>query len=400
MTNFLRKTMLLCSIILLTTFCAKAQFTFVGNFGGNGYYVSTGIDNWFQSFLKANAAGLRLVRISSDAENTFVQGTTSQVAWIGIGTGANFNGNVLDMGNYRWADSVVDPYWKFGNINGVPQPDNANGTQRCIVIHSADMSPADAWDDTEPFKEFLCVAEGPKCKADVTLSTTEVVLGCGVGLQNAILTVTTPVTGATITWTGTGAGFLSSTTGSPVTFTPTMAGTFGFTATVANAVTGCTTSVSKNIKVIDIFERDICGKKTGKVIICHTPPKNNQTKAVPISALGGHLGHGDYCGPCREDCNDHDDDCDCGQCRNRHARIVNTGGDAVIKVYPNPTNSVFHIEVPFASKVTITDLQGRVIETKEIESSDEFNLENRPTGMYIVEIDNGVEKYHTKIVRQ
>lgn len=35
-----------------------------------------------------------------------------------------------------------------------------------------------------------------------------------------------------------------------------------------------------------------------KVTICHTPPPVDETKEVPISALFGHLGHGDYLGAC------------------------------------------------------------------------------------------------------
>jgi prepilin-type processing-associated H-X9-DG protein len=37
----------------------------------------------------------------------------------------------------------------------------------------------------------------------------------------------------------------------------------------------------------------------GIVTICHKPGSGaEQTKQIPPSALGGHLGHGDYCGPC------------------------------------------------------------------------------------------------------
>lgn len=384
MTNFYRIALL--SVLLFVFGCrdAKAQFTFVGNFGGSGYYVSTGADNWLASFLKCNAAGLKLVHISSDAENTFVQGTTSQVAWIGIGTGANFNGNVLDMGNYRWADSVADPYWKFGSINGVPQPDNANGTQRCIVIHSADMSPADAWDDTEPYKEFVCVAEGPVCGGDVNLTATDINLGCG-GTGSSVLSVLTSVTGASITWSGTGAAFLSSLSGSPVTFTPTGAGIFTLIATIKNTATGCTVNVTKTINVTDIFDTDEHGKKDKtKVVICHVPPKTDFTKVIPISALGGHLGHGDYCGPCKD----------------AQARMIRTGEDDVINVYPNPTQSAIYVDVPERATVNLLDLQGRVIETQNVDHTAQFNLENHSVGMYILEVNYDGERYRTKVIKQ
>ena len=34
------------------------------------------------------------------------------------------------------------------------------------------------------------------------------------------------------------------------------------------------------------------------VTICHVPSNPDQTMSVPLAALGGHLGHGDYLGPC------------------------------------------------------------------------------------------------------
>jgi hypothetical protein len=38
----------------------------------------------------------------------------------------------------------------------------------------------------------------------------------------------------------------------------------------------------------------------GKVTICHKPgTPAEKTKRIPLSALGGHLGHGDYRGPCK-----------------------------------------------------------------------------------------------------
>lgn len=37
-----------------------------------------------------------------------------------------------------------------------------------------------------------------------------------------------------------------------------------------------------------------------QVTICHTPSNPDQTMSVPLAALGGHLGHGDYLGACNE----------------------------------------------------------------------------------------------------
>ena len=45
--------------------------------------------------------------------------------------------------------------------------------------------------------------------------------------------------------------------------------------------------------------------QSDKVTICHTPPPNDFTLEVPEEALGGHLGHGDYLGECKD--NDNND---------------------------------------------------------------------------------------------
>lgn len=47
-----------------------------------------------------------------------------------------------------------------------------------------------------------------------------------------------------------------------------------------------------------------------KVTICHTPPPVDQTMEVPITAVPGHLGHGDYLGPCEEPEPEPEDVCD------------------------------------------------------------------------------------------
>lgn len=61
--------------------------------------------------------------------------------------------------------------------------------------------------------------------------------------------------------------------------------------------------------------------------------------------------------------------------------IKNVTANGVIKIYPNPTQSIVNIEAPMAINVIVTDLTGRkVFEAKDAKS---VNLENYADGTYI-----------------
>ena len=57
-----------------------------------------------------------------------------------------------------------------------------------------------------------------------------------------------------------------------------------------------------------------------------------------------------------------------------------------IKVYPNPSNDIFYIEAPEATKAIVTDLQGRkVLETND---THQINLKENPSGIYFLQLMN------------
>ena len=61
--------------------------------------------------------------------------------------------------------------------------------------------------------------------------------------------------------------------------------------------------------------------------------------------------------------------------------IKNVTANGVIKIYPNPTQSIVNIEAPMAINVVVSDLTGRkVFEVKDAKSVD---LENYADGTYI-----------------
>ena len=74
-----------------------------------------------------------------------------------------------------------------------------------------------------------------------------------------------------------------------------------------------------------------------------------------------------------------------------------------IKVFPNPSTGRFTVEfsaIPdFGSRIDILDLSGRIILSRQISGlSEEFNLENQPTGMYIVKTIFGSSQILNKLI--
>lgn len=73
-----------------------------------------------------------------------------------------------------------------------------------------------------------------------------------------------------------------------------------------------------------------------------------------------------------------------------------------VKVYPNPSKGIINITLPETiekSIVSLHDIQGRAILTKETSDSNEFlNIENLQDGVYLLTIENGLNKVVKKIV--
>jgi subtilisin-like proprotein convertase family protein len=75
-----------------------------------------------------------------------------------------------------------------------------------------------------------------------------------------------------------------------------------------------------------------------------------------------------------------------------------------LKIYPNPTTGIVNIDLGNAnldnkSIVKLYDIQGRIISTKEMNSSvDNINISNLSDGVYLITIENGSSKTTKKIV--
>ena len=98
--------------------------------------------------------------------------------------------------------------------------------------------------------------------------------------------------------------------------------------------------------------------------------------------------------------------------RNRIARIqggsnlgVTTNDIQKFQVYPNPSTGIFTIQTENLitnAKIAVADLNGRIVHETKIENLDSkaLDLNNLQSGIYILNVSNGENKYSQKIIKQ
>jgi hypothetical protein len=90
-------------------------------------------------------------------------------------------------------------------------------------------------------------------------------------------------------------------------------------------------------------------------------------------------------------------------------RVLNTVGTpewtatkpALFRAWPNPAHNLLHFEMASLAhgpiQLTLYDLQGRVLRTKRVaENTGQWSLEGLPTGMYILEAQQGSDLQREK----
>lgn len=228
----------------------------------------------------------------------------------------------------------------------------------------------------------------------------------GYGPQSATITANA-TGGAGFTYSWSPAANLSCTNCQSPVFTPTAAGNYTYTVTVTNS-NGCQTTCTVEFCVLDIR---VTGKgNNNKVYICHAPPgnpNNAQTLSVSVNAVASHLsGHsGDRLGTCDMSCNssakggrnNNEEGTEEGHEHSMEELVAETG----IKVYPNPNNGMFTLNLPNAeeSQILISNVSGQVVYKNAVSGTQKvsIDLSNNAKGIYMIQVVSGTNTYHTRV---
>lgn len=79
-------------------------------------------------------------------------------------------------------------------------------------------------------------------------------------------------------------------------------------------------------------------------------------------------------------------------------------GNRPVKIYPNPTKGLLKVEIPFTEEASATirifNLQGALVKNQEVTSTfTEIDLNDEPSGMYILRISIGELSSEWKIIK-
>lgn len=164
--------------------------------------------------------------------------------------------------------------------------------------------------------------------------------------------------------------------------------TFTVTVTDHNECTGVATQtiIVKNIE-----------SSPAHVYLCY---EGTTTETVDTALVHAALETGSYTlGACPES----------GRMANAADDATNDKGklpaDAMIRVFPNPTDGSFSVEIPVIyrnAEIEVTDITGRIVQNRSIANNagtpEQFSLNNVARGVYIVKVNTGEISYITKLV--
>ena len=81
--------------------------------------------------------------------------------------------------------------------------------------------------------------------------------------------------------------------------------------------------------------------------------------------------------------------------------IVSLSNDAAIKLYPNPNNGLFTIELTSLSKVTVTNALGQIVIAETFEAGNHnLDIINQSNGVYFVKVIENNKQQIIKVIKQ
>ncbi len=172
------------------------------------------------------------------------------------------------------------------------------------------------------------------------------------------------------------------------TVNPSGEGEHAYSVTVTDAL-GCTATVSKNIRVVDI------GCKNGKVTICHkTQGNHNNSLCISAAAVANHLSHGCHLGACETTL---------AESAALSGTLAQETGDFLVSVYPNPAPAEFKLAISGDTtkhvNVTVFDMQGRIIQTIRTTTGVLYAGKTWRPGLYLIELQQDGKRVVLKLIK-
>jgi hypothetical protein len=80
---------------------------------------------------------------------------------------------------------------------------------------------------------------------------------------------------------------------------------------------------------------------------------------------------------------------------------TNNAGNSLISLYPNPTNGIVTIELPVTTKVTVTNVLGKIIFTENLNAGVQtIDISNQSNGIYFVKFNEFGKKQSIKLIKE
>jgi hypothetical protein len=284
--------------------------------------------------------------------------------------------------SYNWYNGSS---WCNNNNNSSSQ-DRSNldaGNYTVKVTDSKGCSKTMTFTVTEPTSISGSISVSPIVTVNTGSSYT---IYKGYGPQSVTLSASANGGNGGYTYQWTPSSTVSNATSASTSVSPTSTTTYSCKITDSK---GCIKTITRTIYVEDVR----CGSGNSKVLLC----RNNNQVCVTPSQVPSYLNNGYSIGECYSGC------------KTTEPGEENAGLNAMvtedIKVYPNPTNGIFLIELPQGitnAEILVTDLTGKTIEHRTAigVNTVRFDLSNVSAGTYLVNVVSGQNAYQTKVTLQ